>query len=66
MEMTARTIQRVYSGRYFMNMRDMREAMNMRYACWSRRGPNQWMLTIPITPKFHTQMHKVIQSMPRL
>jgi len=53
MEMIARTTHVVQSGRYLINTSAIRALIIMRYACWRRRGPFQWMEIIPTTPKFH-------------
>lgn len=44
--------QAVHSGRYLMKTRAMRALIMIRYACWSRSGPFQWIQIIPTTPKF--------------
>merc|ERR1719259_86447 len=49
-----------------MKISAIRADMKMRYICWRRRGPFQWTTIIPITPKFHMQRVKVIQSMGKL
>lgn len=65
-EMTARISHAVHSGRYLMNTKAMRALIIMRYACWSRRGPFQWIQIIPTTPKFQIIRATVMQSMATL
>lgn len=53
MEITANTAHDVQSGRYLMKTKAIRAAMKIKYACWSLKGPFQWMQIIPTTPRFH-------------